>query len=160
MSPTSWVLSPLEYCTGAGYHCVCGWYIWCKWYNTVLFSFWKIDLRYLPWWKGSKEGVVCVKPSLSKGQNLLFIQANVSSWLTQANPRSHSPGLHPRHLTLLVVPCEHWSLGFTTSLRSWWWIVGTSLSSVCRIPSWLLTLKTYRMSALLTPVADYIGWIS
>lgn len=42
---------------------------------------------------GVKEGVVCVKLTLSKGQNLMFTQANVSCWLTQANPFLPSPAL-------------------------------------------------------------------
>lgn len=35
---------------------------------------------------GVKEEVVCVKLSPSEGQNLMFTQANVSCWLTEANP--------------------------------------------------------------------------
>lgn len=45
-----------------------------------------------------KEGVVCVKLSLSKGQNLMFTQAHVSCWLI-----GQVCSFYPRHLTLLFI---------------------------------------------------------
>lgn len=101
---------------------------------------------------GVKEGVVCVKLSLSKGQNLVFTQAHFPWNPHRSQPRSAASTWGTR------LSWQCWGgLEFGVPLpasgadgRS----QGTSLSSVSRILSWFWTLQMYRVGVLGT-VASY-----